>query len=47
MSEFELDGMLMIGKSGGWKAKSGIIGIGLFDWLGGNLSDGGLQFVGS
>ena len=47
MSEFVLDGILITGKSGGGKAKSGINGIGFGGWLGGNLSDGGLQFVGS
>ena len=47
MSEFVLDGILITGKSGGGKAKSEITGWGFEGWLGGNLSDGGLQFVGS
>ena len=45
VSEFVLDDILIIGKSGGGKAKSGIIGIGVS--LGGNLSGVGIQVVGS
>ena len=47
VSEFVLDDILIIGKSGGGKAESGFIGIGVWIWLGGNLSDGGIQVVGS
>ena len=37
----------MTAKSGGGKTKSGITGIRFWRLAGGNLSDGGLQFVGS
>ena len=42
-----LDGILIIGKSGGGKAKSGLLVFEFRGWLGGNLSDGGIQVVGS
>ena len=47
VSEFVPDDILIVGKSGGGKAKSGIIGIGVWNWLGGNLSGVGIQVVGS
>ena len=42
-----LDDILIIGKSGGGKAKRGLLGFEFGGWLGGNLSDVGIQDVGS
>ena len=42
-----LDDILIIGKSGGGKAKVGLLGLEFGGWLGGNLSGVGIQVVGS
>ena len=47
VSEFMLDVILLVGKSGGGKAKTGIIVIGVLRLLDGNLSGVGIQVVGS
>ena len=47
VSEFMLDVILLVGKSGGGKAKSGIIVIGVLRLVDGNLSGVGIQVVGS
>ena len=47
VSEFVLDDILISGKSGGGKAKVGLLGFEFGGWLGGNLSDVGIQVVGS
>ena len=47
VSEFVLDDILMVGKSGGGKAKVGLLGLECGGWLDENLSGVGIQVVGS
>ena len=47
VSDFVLDEILIIGKSGGGKQKVGLLGLEFEVWLGGNLSGVGIQVVGS